>query len=223
MVMPVIKAPVMYVPGFIKDADASFATLSKELDWVRHDKVPRAEYYVNDVPAPYTYGDPKFARTYEPQPWHPLLREHQRMIEAHLGTRMEVCFLNMYKDGKDQLGWHEDDSPEMDPDRAIISVSLGAAREIWFRPNEAEAWRLVDDYYGDFQANEEMRKLLYLHFRKPQVLLMEHGSMVIMLPGMQKTWQHRIPKSHLNVCGPRISETWRGYVVPSPKKEAADE
>lgn len=212
MVMPILKAPVIYIPGFIKNPNECFTVLKNELDWVRHDNVPRKEYYVNDIVEPYSYGNPQFARTYQPQAWHPLLREHQTMLRDYFGYPMEVCFLNLYQDGKDQLGEHADDSPEMDDNRAIVTISLGAEREIWFRPNETEAWRLVDAYYGDFKADDNLRKLLFDHYRQWQRLLLENGSMAIMKPGMQDTWTHRIPKSHLNVCGPRMSETWRGYV-----------
>jgi alkylated DNA repair dioxygenase AlkB len=210
--MPVLQLPVIYVPGFIQNPNECFATLKSELDWVHHDKVPRKEYYVNDIAAPYSYGNPQFSRTYQPQAWHPLLREHQEQLQDYLGYPMEVCFLNLYQDGKDQLGEHADDSPEMDPARAIVTISLGEEREIWFRPNEAEAWRLVDEYYGDFKADANLRQLLFDHYRQWQRLLLENGSMAIMPPGMQQTWTHRIPKSSKHECGPRMSETWRGYV-----------
>lgn len=210
-----MSAPAIYVPEFIQDADYAFKTLRAELAWVRHDKVPRSEYYVNETPSPYTYGDPRFARTYEPQPWHPILRAHVDQVNAFLESTLDVNFLNMYEDGHDQLGWHADDSPEMDNDQAIVSISLGEEREIWARANEREALRLVDLYVTENEkgeASDERRKELFLMYRKPEVYLLGHGSLFVMKPGMQQTHEHRIPKSSKHVCGPRISETLRHYL-----------
>ncbi|MNY73470.1 hypothetical protein D3C86_2122690 [compost metagenome] len=73
----------------------------------------------------------------------------------------------------------------MDDDRPIVIVSLGAEREIWFRPN-------TDTMHVD-------------------KLLLGHGSLCLMQPGMQDTHQHRIPKSPRHDCGARISFTFRGF------------
>lgn len=209
-------APAIYVADFIQDADYAFKTLRAELAWIRHDKVPRSEYYVNDAKqAPYTYGDPRFARTYQPQPTHPILVEHMNQVNGFLESKLDVNFLNMYEDGHDQLGWHADDSPEMNNADYIVSVSLGEEREIWVRPNEAEALRMVDVYVLEHEngsVSEAKAKELYLMYRKPQVWLLGNGSLFAMKPGMQMTHEHRIPKSSKHVCGPRISETMRNYL-----------
>jgi alkylated DNA repair dioxygenase AlkB len=208
-------ASAIYVPDFIPDPDYAFKTLRSELAWVRHDKVPRSEYYVNATPAPYTYGDPRYARTYRPQPTHPLLVEHMAQVNTYLKSNLDVNFLNMYEDGHDQLGWHADDSPEMNNKEAIVSVSFGEEREIWTRPNEVEAWRMVEVYLADNEPNvvsDEQKKELFLMIRKPQVRLLGHGSIFVMPPGFQSTHEHRIPKSSKHVCGPRISETLRNYL-----------
>lgn len=177
--------------------DIAFKILDRELDWKRIGNTPRDEYFATDINKPYTYGAGAGVRTYEPQPWHPLLRQLQQ--EAEFWTRlcgqpskMDVVFLNRYKDGKDQLGWHADDSPEMDDKRPIVIITFGAEREIWFRE------RPSDDPMD-------------LTERPVTKLSLPNGSICIMPPGMQDTHQHRIPRSSLNVCGPRISLTFRGY------------
>lgn len=182
-------APVEYVEGFVADPNAAFKALWTELDWQRRDKVPRREYYANDAGAPYAYGDPRYARQYLPQAWHPVMRELQAKLQAETGHIFEACFLNGYENQSDFLGWHADDSPEMDPKRPIAIISLGAEREIWFRP----------------QDNKEAVERLKL----------AHGSICIMKPGMQEPggWYHRIPKASF-MCGERISLTFRGYVPP---------
>lgn len=183
-----MNAPVMFIPDLIAPAAAAsmFKRLVAELDWERRDTAPRSEYYCNDTPAPYTYGRGAGIRTYEPKPWHPLITDVRTALEAALdGVVLDVCFLNMYNDSRDWLGWHSDDSPEMDPNRPIVSVSFGAARAIEFRP------------VGTKSATDS--------------LMLTPGSAAVMLPGTQATWEHRIPKVGYNV-GPRISLTFRGFV-----------
>jgi len=193
-----MEAPIIYIPGFIsKDfANKFFEQLWQDLNWVRHDKVPRREYYVNANNVPYTYGTAPHDRTYNPQPSHESIDLMQwciqDRIEKELKQRhlLDVCFLNGYENQSDQLGWHADDSPEMDDLRPIAIVSLGVEREIHFRE------------VGNKSNVENVQKLK-----------LEHGSLCLMLPGMQDTHQHRIPKASF-MCGERISLTFRGYVEP---------
>ncbi len=181
--------PITYIPTFFDKRDSYFARLSSELAWVHRDSTPRHEYYVNDFGVPYFYGTKEFGRTYEAQPTHPVIQEIRDLIQAKTGEVYEVCFLNRYMNQRDQLGWHADNSPEMDDARSIAIVSLGVEREIMFRslatPDDAVRMKLG------------------------------HGSLCLMNPGMQDTHQHRIPKAGF-VCGERISLTFRGYVNTQP-------
>jgi alkylated DNA repair dioxygenase AlkB len=166
-----------------------------DLDWVRIGSTPRSEYFVSHLGHPYTYGEGAGQRTYHPQPTTNAIEALWRSAEAYTtaalvdpdtswdDTKFDVVFLNHYLDGKDQLGWHADDSPEMDDARPITIISLGATREIHFRDN----------------VNQNVTKVT-----------MHDGDMIVMPPGMQDTHQHRIPKSGLHKCGPRISLTFRG-------------
>ena len=189
-----MEAPVRYIPNFLSDPDAVLLQLTA-LDWERRDGTPRSEYYINDYPEPYTYGAGRGRRTYLPKPKPPEVASMQDALRALTGHLLEVCFLNRYLDQKDQLGWHADDSPEMDDLRPIAVVSLGAEREIWFRPKD-ERPTMMGVPLGD---------------PKIEKLRLQHGSLCLMAAGMQDTHQHRIPKSDRTV-GQRISLTFRGYV-----------
>jgi len=191
------KAPVTYTPKFVPDPDKAFVTLRDELTWERRDDAPRCEYYCNDIPIPYVYGRGKGRRLYELRPYHPVILEIRKDLEALTGATFEVCFLNRYLDQKDQLGWHADDSPEMDDARPIGIVSLGFEREIWFKRTLA-------------RAPDEM-----LLQTDPEKLKLQHGSLALMAPGMQNTHMHRIPKSPVQ-CGERISLTFRGFCPTIP-------
>jgi alkylated DNA repair dioxygenase AlkB len=179
-------APLTYVPGFVALPDAAFDILRENLAWERRGATPRREYYCNDAGVPYSYGKAEYAREYLPQAWHPVLRMLQTKVQALTNTAFEVCFLNGYENSRDQLGWHADNSISMDDKRPIAILSLGAEREIWFRPTGS---RNLDEV---------------------EKLKLRHGSLCLMAAGMQDTHEHRIPKAGFE-CGPRISLTFRGY------------
>lgn len=180
-----MKPPIIYTEKFVKNPDVCFAELQKDLEWERRGDAPRCEYYCNDFKKTYVYGKGKGVRSYDPKPYHEKILEIRKSIEEITKTVFEVCFLNRYLNQSDQLGWHADDSIEMDDARPIAIVSFGVEREIWFREN----------------SNKENIEKIKLG----------HGSLCLMNPGMQDTWQHRIPKAGFQ-CGERISLTFRGYV-----------
>lgn len=179
--------PIKYIPKFVEDPDRVLAILQTELQWERRENTPRNEVYFNDIPEPYTYGVGNGRRTYFPRTFHPEVLIIRKKLEDLCGCKFEVCFLNRYLNQSDALGWHADASPEMDDARPIATVSLGVEREIWFRPNGRE-------------NSQNITKVK-----------LENGSCCLMLPGMQDTHQHRIPKASFT-CGERISLTFRGYV-----------
>lgn len=183
--------PIFYTPNFIDRPNDILLSLQKNLQWERRGDTPRCEYYCNDHDLPYVYGKGKGRREYLPRPYTPEILLIRKQLEAATNTIYEVCFLNRYLNQSDQLGWHADDSPEMDPKRPIATISLGVEREIWFRP--IDSIRPI--------LNEGITKLK-----------LENGSLCLMLAGMQQTHQHRIPK-HTFQCGERISLTFRGYVL----------
>lgn len=186
------KIPITYISKFVNHPDVAFSDLLA-LDWEKRDDAPRCEYYCNDFSKPYLYGKGRGQRTYEPRPYQPAILGIRKKLEELTQVKFEVCFLNLYKNQRDHLGWHADDSPEMDDARPIVTVSLGVEREIWFRQHRK------DGVVGDNLVKDVRLKL-------------EHGSCCIMAPGMQDTWQHRIPKAGFE-CGERISLTFRGYVI----------
>lgn len=183
-----MTAPFEYYEHFIpRDlATEYFDRLLNELEWVHKDPlIPREEYYVHNLGLAYTYGSGKFARSYDSQPTHEVIETIRDSLKELLNVDFDVVFLNIYQHNRHHLGWHADNSPEMSDDHPIVTVSLGEEREIWFRPND--------------NVKDEIHKKLH------------HGSACVMLPGMQDTHQHRIPK-HDRECKERISLTFRVYV-----------
>ena len=141
---------------------------------------------MNDMSSDYTYGRGAGMRTYAASPWHPLVLDVRKSLEVVSGATYEACFANGYEGPRDHLGWHADDSPEIDGARPIGVVSLGSARRIQFKPIGAGGGATAE-------------------------VVLAPGSLLLMAAGMQSTHEHRIPK-HGADCGPRISLTFRGLV-----------
>ena len=184
------EVPITYVKNFISNPDEIFKSLWNELKWKKIDEVPRLEYYSNDNDVPYSYGVPEFLRTYNPQPWHPDMVKIKQMLNTTQNTSFNVCFINAYRDLKDQLGWHADDSPEMDHSKPIAIVSLGAERDIWFKEKD---------------KNNEKENITKLR--------LGNGSLCLMHPKMQLSHLHRIPKCDNQSIGKRISLTFREFIT----------
>lgn len=180
-------APITYVPGFIEYPDEVFTALERDISWERRPDAPRRECWMSRLGEPYTYGRGAGQRTYYPRAVPALLADITARLEEKTGTPFEGCFVNCYDGPRDHLGWHADDSPEIDSARPIAVISLGSMRRIEFRENGTPDKHAV---------------------------LLEPGSLLLMHAGMQSTHQHRIPK-HGASCGPRISLTFRGLVRAS--------
>lgn len=121
-----------------------------------------------------------------PQPCTPVVREIGARVGEICGVSFNGVLLNLYRDGRDSMGWHADDEAALGPDPVIASVSLGARRRFRFRPkahHPAEAFGLD----------------------------LSDGSVLIMQGGTQANWQHAIPKTARQV-GPRINLTFRKIV-----------
>lgn len=174
-----------YYPSWVFGADVVFANLLT-LPWLEVTEA-RKEYFMSDIPRSYDYGKGLGRRTYHSNPYNTLVEGMLSALNNQFDTNYNVCFLNRYDDEKKQLGWHSDDSPEMDTNHPIAVVSLGVKREIWWRPI---------GFSGVIP--KEWRQLL------------QHGSLFIMPPGFQELYQHKIPKCDRE-CGIRISLTFRRY------------
>lgn len=171
-------------------ADALFATLGDGIPWERHRirlfgrevDAPRLSCWIGDPDAAYTYSRTRF----EPKPWPDALRAIRARLRAELGVDFNGVLANRYADGRDAMGWHADDEPEIDPSSPIASLSLGATRRFVLRRR------------GDASQRHAIE--------------LGHGSLLAMGAGMQQRWQHALPKT-ARVVGERINLTFRRIVA----------
>jgi alkylated DNA repair dioxygenase AlkB len=175
-----------FTPG--ESADL-FAVLRRETPW----RQPVITLYGRSIASPRLsawHGDPGAVYSYsglrlEPEPWTPILRIARERVEMLAGTRFNSVLLNLYRDGRDSMGWHSDDEPELGRNPAIASVSLGAARRFLMQHKKQ---RLRREW------------------------LLEDGDVLVLSGATQHYWRHHVPKTRQPV-GPRINLTFRWIVV----------
>ncbi|WP_046244443.1 alpha-ketoglutarate-dependent dioxygenase AlkB family protein [Hymenobacter terrenus] len=197
--LPLPQADLLFEPTFLPaaEADALLAHLTAEVAWEQRSirlfgqqvPQPRLTAWYGDTAARYTYS----GLTWEPRPWTPTLLALRQRVEAATGTPFNSVLLNRYRDGRDSMGWHSDDEPELGPAPAIASLSLGATRRFRLRP-----------YRAQFRAGLA---------EAPFGLDLPNGSLLLMRGPTQQYWQHALPKTTRPV-GPRLNLTFR-WVMPT--------
>ncbi len=167
------------------EADATLAALVDELPWSQH----RVRLFGRELPAPRLsawIGDPGAAYTYsrvrhEPLPWTPTLATLRERLQATTGSRFNSVLANRYRNGRDSMGWHADDEPELGERPLIASISLGAARVFQLKPRAGG---------------------------RAQSITLIHGSLLLMGGDTQRLYLHALPKT-ARVLGERINLTFR--------------
>ena len=212
-----VTAPVVYIPnlfGTKAEANEFGQNLDEQVEWVQRDRAPRREAFYCKYPADYTYGSGDFSRTYAANTnIPPLLAKIWEHLERSQGVPYEACFLNKYEHEREHLGWHADDSDIIDDDRPIAVISFGEERELWFRENVSKCYACNGSGRYDNTGSPPCGACGGTGRRDTEVekVLLETGSLCIMVEGMQDTHQHRIPKAG-HKCKTRISLTFRGLV-----------
>jgi len=118
----------------------------------------------------------------QPQPWFPRLAELRCAIESHTRTLFNCVLINLYRDGRDSMGWHADDEAVLGEQPVIASISLGAERDLLLRRRGTR--------------------------NRSQCVRLNHGSLLIMAGDTQRNWQHALPRRKL-VDGARINLAFR--------------
>jgi alkylated DNA repair dioxygenase AlkB len=173
------------------EADAMFEILLNEIGWEVHRiqmfgrliDSPRLSCWIGDPGASYTYSRTRF----KPHPWPVALTSLRVRLRETLGFDFNSVLANRYRDGRDAMGWHSDDEPELGPQPVIASVSLGATRRFALKPR-SEGGRLTLD--------------------------LPHGSLLVMRGDTQTRYRHALPRTAQPI-GERINLTFRRILQPT--------
>lgn len=168
-----------------EEADALFTHLREGVAWKQERgswgaPYPRLTALYGDDGLVYTYS----GVSYPCLPWTAELERVRQRVEEASGADFNSVLLNLYRDGRDSMGWHADDEPELGTNPVVPSVSLGAPRRFVLRHNRTK------------------RRIEYT---------LAHGSLLIMSGTLQHFWKHQLPKTARPV-GERINLTFRKIV-----------
>ncbi len=172
------------------EADRALGEVLEEVPWTQgHVRIagktyaePRLTAWMGDPGARYTYT----GRPLEPLAWSARVADLRARVEQRSGARFNSVLLNRYRDGKDSMGLHADDEPELGPDPIIASLSLGATRRFVLKPRTPGA-RTVE-------------------------LDLTHGSLLSMEGATQRLYRHALPKRAASAAGVRVNLTFRQIV-----------
>jgi alkylated DNA repair dioxygenase AlkB len=181
-----------------KQADTLLASLLQTVPW-EHDEVfmfgkkivtARQVAWFGDQNCHYTYS----GKTHHALPWTRELLLIKELVESLARTSFNSCLANLYHEGEQGMGWHQDNEKELGPQPTIASVSFGAQRRFDFRHKVS---------------------------REKVSVNLEHGSLLIMADSTQTHWQHQLPKTK-KVSTPRVNLTFRTIHPPSSAHHLAD-
>ena len=181
---------LIYEPDWLSldEADHLLTTLLKELTWeersiIAKGKVvqqPRLMTWAGDLP--YLYS----GQTLDPRPLPQVLEKLQESLSQLCDLPLNHLVANLYRDGKDRVGFHADDEPELGYEPLIASISLGISRRF-------------------------VLKHKYKHRKKS--ISLKHGSLLLMGGTCQHRWYHGVPaQPHITL--PRINLTFRQVKGP---------
>lgn len=176
-------------PSFLDQAaaDRAMSALQAELSFTQG----LVRIFGRDIPEPRLtayYGEPGTNYRYSgherrPLPFGPTLSELRTLVEERCAQPFNAVLANLYRDGRDSMGFHRDNEPELGPDPAIASVSLGATRIFILKQKGAPPIRIP----------------------------LGHGSLLLMNGRVQARHHHGVPKTKQAV-GPRINLTFRRVI-----------
>lgn len=167
-----------------------FERLSRDLDWRRLPVrmfgrsilQPRLTDFRADPGICYRYS----GLSLKARPWTADLAWMRQLVEEVVGQRFNSVLCNLYRDGRDYMGWHADDEPELGPDPVIASLSFGARRRFSLKSRSGREERIE--------------------------LELEPGSLLVMRGDLQRHWLHQLPRA-LRVNDSRINLTFRNIIA----------
>ena len=185
----VLPAGFTLIAGcFPPDTSATLlGRLRADLDWEEQ----RFTIYGRTTPMPRLiamYGPVGYRYSgvvHPPRPLPPDVDAIRRRVEDVVARTFNSVLANLYRDGRDSVGWHRDSDYAHGGQPDIASVSLGATRRFELRDRAARARVAVD---------------------------LEAGSLLVITGDAVARWWHRVPKTSRAV-GPRVNLTFRHMVA----------
>ncbi len=121
-----------------EESEALFRKLRDTFPWKqersRFGPMPRLTAWYAEDRISYSYS----GVTHVGVPWTPELLELKSCVEEVSDAEFNSALLNLYRDGRDSMGWHADDESELGVNPVIASVSLGATRRFKLKHRDSK-------------------------------------------------------------------------------------
>ncbi|HHI5410163.1 TPA: alpha-ketoglutarate-dependent dioxygenase AlkB [Vibrio metoecus] len=168
-----LDGQLVWFPQFLAlpQADEALTQLKTELNWQQKS----IRLFGKCVLQPRLiawYGDEDYrysGLTLSAHPFPERLAQLKMQCEEAAQTRFNSVLANLYRDGQDSMGWHQDNEPELGTNPIIASLSLGESRRFLLRHKQDPALKIECE--------------------------LSHGDLLIMAGTTQHCWQHAIPKT----------------------------
>ena len=169
-------------------ADFYFNKMLETLEWRNDEAIIFGKRIITKRKVAW-YGDEPFEYTYSNTskyalPWTKELLELLQLTQNKTGETFNSCLVNLYHDGSEGIAWHSDGEKDLKKDGAIGSLSFGAERKFAFKHKQSKETILI---------------------------VLEHGSLLIMKDTTQTNWLHRLPTT-TRINKQRINLTFRTIV-----------
>ncbi len=177
-----------YFPHFLDEVTSNiyFQNILKSTKWLHNEikifgktfKEPRLSCWFAEKNVEYRYSGLDLT----PNEFTSPLNEIKKLCEFSCEEKFNSALVNLYRDGKDSMGFHRDNEKSLGDESLIASISLGESRK--------------------FQIKHKTDK------RLNKSIELSNGSLLIMGGSMQEYWYHGLAKSKKEL-DPRINITFR--------------
>jgi alkylated DNA repair dioxygenase AlkB len=169
------------------DWPAITLTLIDTIPW----QVETARIFGREMPIPRMtawFGDGAYSYSgilHLPSPFPAIIERLRERAEALSGASFNAALANLYRSGRDSVGWHSDNEAALGNRPTIASLSLGGERRFQFR-------------------HRETKQTITLGLRM--------GHWLIMAGETQRFWVHQVPKTAA-AAAPRVNLSFR-HMIP---------
>lgn len=177
-------ADLLLIDNFFskEESDYYYNTLLNQTQWHEYE-MPMYDKIVTAPRMVSWYRDEEL-NEYQPSlNWPGSLQTIRQRVENETHIQFNAVLLNLYRNGKDGVGWHSDKTVSSNKNMNIASVTFGETRM--------------------FRLRHKFRKEI------PQIEIpLHHGTFLLMAGNTNSFWQHQVPKTSRDVL-PRINLTFR--------------
>jgi len=168
-------------------ADIDWAAIARTLIDTMPWQVETARLFGREMAVPRMtawFGDAAYRYSgilHQPAPFPLVIQNLCERAQELSGASFNAVLLNLYRNGRDSVGWHSDHEAGLGDCPIIASLSLGAERRFQFRHRTT---------------------------KETISLALKSGDWLIMAGQTQRFWLHQVPKTASQV-DPRVNLTFR--------------